>query len=594
MGTPASPIVPGSHGVGFQGGEAEFGTPSIATPPFQPGGGTPDPSAQVQSMTQRIMQALAQASQRKQFAGQPVHSAVPGQVDPAEARSIGMNTKNPHAWGAQRFMAGLQNSIQNAVSKQKESQLLKAEGDWTYLQSSLNELYAAEASKDPQAIKQAQAKVDVVMSDPKKLKNMAKALNQDWLNPEKTTVYGEALKKVNAKTQETDAKKQQAATGIKAMFQKLLQRQQQPQLTQEQNVAAGREVQAKAPTTTGGADIKDQLEILKLQEKSLHDRAEEARAAKQDDAMNAYRKAELEIQKSRLGQEDKNRQATQDIQNRSLEERIRHNKETEKNRDKALTSLAGADPATAALVKKIANYEINPQSLSTKGGHRESLLGMVAQYDPTYDQTQYGARTAVKKDFNSGQAARNIRSLNTAIGHLNNLKTAADELKNAGFQLWNKIANSTLTGAGDPRTTKFNVAANSVESEVASLFKGTGATDQEIKAWREQLSSAQSPAQLHTAIDTLLSLMASRMQALDSQYKAGMGKPKDFEMLNKESKAILKKLGGEAGKMLELDVADAATGGGGAVSKGPKVGDVVDGYTFKGGDPGKKESWTKP
>src|SRR6267142_1852274 len=322
MGTPASPIIDMKPDAGSA---VPGGNIPVTTPPFQPGGGTPDPASQVQSMTQRIMQALAQASQRKQFAGQPVPSPVPGQVDPAEARSIGMNTRNPHAWGAQRFMAGVQGMIQNAVSKQKESQLLKAEGDWTYLQSALNELYAAQASKDPQAIASAQAKVDVVMSDPKKLKNMAKALNQDWLNPEKTTVYGEALKKVNAKTQQTDAQKQQAQTGIKALFRSLIERQKQPQLTPEQQQAAGREVQAKAPTTTGGADLKDQLEILKVQEKSLHDRAEEARAAKQDDAAAAYKKAELAIQEARLAQE----KTALEIRTKAEAETARHHKAME-------------------------------------------------------------------------------------------------------------------------------------------------------------------------------------------------------------------------------------------------------------------------
>src|ERR1700689_2838282 len=173
--------------------------PGAAAPPMT-GGGTPDPASQVTAMTQRIMQALSQAAQRKQFAGTPSPAAVPGQQDPNAARQIGMNTANPHAWGMERFAAGIQTSIKNAVAKSKEKELLKAEGDWTYLQSALNELYSAQATKDPQAISSAQAKVDVVLTDPKKLKQMAKALNQDWLNPEKTTVYGEALKKVNAKT----------------------------------------------------------------------------------------------------------------------------------------------------------------------------------------------------------------------------------------------------------------------------------------------------------------------------------------------------------------------------------------------------------
>jgi hypothetical protein len=233
------------------------GTPPITTPTFSGapvpggGGGTPDPSSQVNEMTKRLMQTLAQAAQRKQFAGTPVPAAVPGQRDPNAARQIGMNTANPNAWGKQRFMSGLATSLQNAVAKQKQAKLLKAEADWTYLQSGLNELYAAQASNDPKAAAAAQSKVDVVMGDPKKMKDMAKALNQDWLSPEKTTVYGDALKKVNSKLDQTtaqDQQKAQAAQGLKGMFQKLIQRKQEPQLSPDQRSAMAREIEAKAPT----------------------------------------------------------------------------------------------------------------------------------------------------------------------------------------------------------------------------------------------------------------------------------------------------------------------------------------------------------
>jgi len=217
-------------------------------------------------MTKRLMQTLAQAAQRKQFAGTPVPAAVPGERDPNAARNIGMNTANPNAWGKQRFAAGIATSIQNAVARQKQQKLLKAESDWTYLQSGLNELYQAQASNDPKAAAAAQAKVDVVMGDPKKLKDMAKALNQDWLNPEKTTVYGEALKKVNSnldKKTAQDQQKAQAAQGLKGLFQKLLQKQQQPQLTDEQKKQMGAEVQAKAPATTSGMSVEDQSKAAK-------------------------------------------------------------------------------------------------------------------------------------------------------------------------------------------------------------------------------------------------------------------------------------------------------------------------------------------
>lgn len=560
------------------------------TPPFFPGqipgipptgGAVPGipspPQAQAEdpnAKAQKILAMLQQAAQRKQVANTAVPSPVPGMQDPNEAQQIGMNTGNPRAWGLQRFAGMLSTNVKNAVAKQKQDQLLKAEGDWSYLQASLNELYNAQQSGDPQAIAAAQAKVDVTTHDPKKLKNMAKALNQDWLNPEKTTVYGEALKKVGAKTaqqEQEQQKKQQASQGLKAVFQKLLGQRQQPQLSDEQRTEMGREIQAKAPTTATGTDLKS----LELQEKILHDRAEEALAAKNQEAAENYKKAELEIQRSRLAQEDKNREATTRQHIETLNEKIRHDKATEdiQRRTNMLgggarggsgatrtgdDALKGLDGPTASLVKKIANYEINPQSLSTKGGHRERFLGLVAQYDPTYDQSQYNARASVKKDFESGAASKNIRSLNTAIGHLADLKEAADGLRNSPYQLWNQIANKGLTATGDPRVTKFNTAANAVESELAALFKGTGATDQEIKAWREQLSAADSPAQLHTAIDTLLGLMSSRMNALDSQYTVGMGKPRDFKIINEKSKGILMKLGGEGGRMLEGDMTELA------------------------------------
>jgi len=250
----------------------------VATPQFAggaapvPGGGTPDPAAQVSEMAKKIMATLAQNSQRKQFAGTPQPIPVPGQQDPNAARQIGMNTANPHAWGKQRLMAVLATSIQNATNRKKQEKVLKAEADWTYMSSALNELYAAQAANDPKAAAAAQAKVDVVLGDDKKRKQMQEALMQDWLEPSKTKVYGDALKSVAAKTDQQaqqDQKKQQAATGLKAMFQKLMgKQQQQPQLTPEQHQQMVREIQAKAPTaTTGGTSVKDELDAANAVER---------------------------------------------------------------------------------------------------------------------------------------------------------------------------------------------------------------------------------------------------------------------------------------------------------------------------------------
>jgi len=246
---------------------------NIATPTFSGSAipGVPQ-SAQPDQRASQILDFIKQLAQRKQMANTAVPQAIPPRGDLQSAQQVGMNTGNPHAWGTARFLATLGASMKNAVATQKQNQVLKAEGDWTYLQASLNELYAAQQSGDQQAIKAAQAKVDATLGDPKKLKAMAKALNQDWLQPEKTTVYGEALKRVTGKQMQQDQKNQQkqqaaqqAAHGLKGLFQKLIRKATGPQvqLTDDERQRMAHEIQAKAPITQGITDPKQLLDIEK-------------------------------------------------------------------------------------------------------------------------------------------------------------------------------------------------------------------------------------------------------------------------------------------------------------------------------------------
>jgi hypothetical protein len=234
------------------------------TPPFlPPPGGGGDPTSAINDQSKKILAAIAQATSRKQAANTAVPMALPQGGDYKASQQIGMNTANPHAWGAERFMGGVAENIKTFVAKKKQDQLLKAEGDWTYLQAALNEKFAAEQSGDPEQVKAAEAKLQSILGDDKKLKNMAKALNQDWLNPEKTTVYGEALKNVAAKGEQ----KAGAMNGLTQMFKKLIGQNQQMkvQLSEQQRAQMAKEIEAKAPVTTGAttpADLAKEAEAV--------------------------------------------------------------------------------------------------------------------------------------------------------------------------------------------------------------------------------------------------------------------------------------------------------------------------------------------
>jgi hypothetical protein len=454
------------------------GVTPATTPPFLPGsapGGTPDPSSQVGEMTKRILQTLAQSAQRKQFAGTPQPAAVPGMQDPNAARQIGMNTANPHAWGAQRLMAGVTTSIQNAVAQKKQKDLLKAESDWTYMGSALNELYSAQAGGDQRAIAEAQSKVDVVMGDPKKLKQMAKALNQDWLNPEKTTVYGEALKKVTSKTEQTAGQKEQAKQGLMGMFRKLMGQQQQPQLSPEQQQTMGREIQAKAPTATAGWDPK----ALEAQEKILHDRANEALAGKRDEAAASYKKAALAIQEARLTQEKETKKAAEEQKKQELElkktteeERIRHDKALEAIRRTAGTGGTGE---VKAIVDAMENGDQPP---TTTGLYK---IGAAVRAEAARRgvplarmETDWKATQKYMSTLNGPQQTRLRQDITTVSDSLDKVEGLYDEWKKLAPTSGYKVLNRGSLSAMKQLPGRAGAVAQALEAQIADTTAGLG------------------------------------------------------------------------------------------------------------------------
>lgn len=229
-------------------------------------------------------------------------------------------------------------------------------------------------------------------------------------------------------------------------------------------------------------------------------------------------------------------------------------------------ALQGMSQANMQIVKQLVDYKIPlPSGFALKAPFWQEILGRAALYDPSFDATQYQVRMSVKRDFNSGKSATNIRSLNTAISHLETMAYKASKLDNSSLPIWNSIVNKGITAVGDPRVVGLNTTATAVESELASVFKGMGATDQEIKAWRANFNSSQSPKQIKESIDTAVELLGGRLQALNSQYETGMGRPKDFHFLSDKSRAILKKLGAD------VDAIDGAAKKG----YGPGVSDLV-------------------
>lgn len=207
-------------------------------------------------------------------------------------------------------------------------------------------------------------------------------------------------------------------------------------------------------------------------------------------------------------------------------------------------ALAKYPAAVQQRARKLVDYSIPyPTGTAQRDPTWQAAINAASELDPTWTASDYQSRLAARKSFTSGKDAANITSINTAIGHLATLKQAGLDLENWDFPWWNKIANVMVTATGDPRVRRFNVAATALENELATVFKQTGATDQEIKAWRKDIDAADSPEQLRALVNQAWELLTSRMEALQGKWEASMGKPADFEVLTPKSKEVLAKMG---------------------------------------------------
>lgn len=235
------------------------------------------------------------------------------------------------------------------------------------------------------------------------------------------------------------------------------------------------------------------------------------------------------------------------------------------------SALAKYPASVQQRARMLANYDapVTPYML-TKSPAWNAAVTAATDYDRSFSVGQYEVRQGVKKAFAGGTEARALTSLNTAIGHLDSLKDAAEKLENFKWPVafLNAPANAIESAAGDPRVNNFNERANAVSTELTRAFRGSGGAEADVKAWRANLPVNGSPDQQKQSVDGAIDLLSSRIGALKDQYTKGMGRPADFNFLGAKQRGILTKMGYDPDKIENgMKAEDARLTGGGSTAK---------------------------
>lgn len=215
--------------------------------------------------------------------------------------------------------------------------------------------------------------------------------------------------------------------------------------------------------------------------------------------------------------------------------------------------LDGLPIPMRTIVEKVANYEINPASLSTKGGHREKIMAAASQYNPDFDGALAPARFAAIKEFNSGGAnspAGTITAGNTAIQHLGALSDISQKLGGtSGWGPLNSVINKGNVAykgmENNPDLGGYNNTLGRFSEEATKFYRGIGGSESDIKRAIESVTAAQSPEARNRAIATQADLMQSKINALQARWKQATGPTgwtkiaKDFPIIQDKSATAL-------------------------------------------------------
>lgn len=205
--------------------------------------------------------------------------------------------------------------------------------------------------------------------------------------------------------------------------------------------------------------------------------------------------------------------------------------------------LSRVPPQIASQVKALAEGRMAfPTGNALRSSYWQSMMSLVARYDPSFDAVNYNARSKTRSDFTSGKSAQTINALNTVAQHLDRLSTAADALNNNSWTSYNTLANFLSRQSGSKTVTNFETDKKAVVDELTRAWRQAGGSEGDIKSWSSVLDAANSPEQLHGAIGEMGHLLEGKLTALESQFKQGMGAAADIPVVTPQARAVLSKL----------------------------------------------------
>lgn len=212
-------------------------------------------------------------------------------------------------------------------------------------------------------------------------------------------------------------------------------------------------------------------------------------------------------------------------------------------------SQPAGESTTESLVDMIGNYKASPTILSRLMAKHPEILAKVQQKYPDWSQSQYNeANKAITDLAPSGTTGKLLTSYNTFVRHAGDMWDAIDELKNSGYQDWNKPMNWLAQHTGDPRVQAFMAKMQPVQKEFQSfLIGGHALYEDDRKDAKALFDENSSPAAMRAVLQSLAHTGGARLSEMNNSFHRATGRDIP-NLVSSEAAAAYNKITGKGAK----------------------------------------------
>jgi hypothetical protein len=196
------------------------------------------------------------------------------------------------------------------------------------------------------------------------------------------------------------------------------------------------------------------------------------------------------------------------------------------------------------LVKALAEGRLGfPGGFALKAPWWQQKLQEVAQYDPSFDATNFNNRAKARATLLTGKVGSSANALNTAIGHIGLLNSQIPgTASHGGFPFAtsvNALENWFARGSGDQGITNFTDTASKLADELETAYRNGGGAEQGVVRQLRNLDPNMSLEQKQGIIGNALELLASKQAANLYQYNIGSGGKPEVDLLDPAARKVL-------------------------------------------------------